>query len=581
MRQIKKEHLLIVILTGFLLLAGGLCFAMCIMTKYPLYFCVSMGSVFFGATNLLLLLLKIGSKVSMSGKKEVLRKMACIFCFIGYGLLVIVSCYVSIRYLQQMETVVYPAVSNIVVFLMLFVAAEIFEKICHYVKGNTTFERSMIQNNRNFMKFLVLESLLSTIGTLLEAKRLFAIQRYLGWVFTVLWFYYVGCILLSMAVNTIRKVFINEPYFNIPLPSLKKDGEESEKAVGFITYLETNTGISMRSLWSVKYLRQIAPFAVVLTGLFLWLSTCIVQVEAYQQAAVWRLGVLQEETLKQGIHFTLPYPFDKVEIYDTEVLNKMTIGFRSESSSDNLWTSSHQGEEYKLLLGSRDEVVSVNLRLEYRISDLLTYLSSSTTPEAILQASAYELVTDRTIHTDLHTFLSTDREVFSQSFLEELKQTLQEKELGLEVVSVVLESIHPPKEIAEVYQQAVSAEIDAQAIRLEAESRAVSDLAEADISYQEAIGLAHSDSEQKIAEAKSSVAEFLASVEANRSYGDAYKYQKYLRALKEAYGKANLVIVSEGIDQSAIYFGNFSAKEKDSDDRVLGDEKNDKNKEKE
>ena len=50
----------------------------------------------------------------------------------------------------------------------------------------------------------------------------------------------------------------------------------------------------------------------------------------------------------------------------------------------------------------------------------------------------------------------------------------------------------------------------------------------------------------------------MASVEAYNASSDAYKYQKYLAAVRKAYGNANLVILGEGVDQSAIYFGNIA-----------------------
>ena len=64
--------------------------------------------------------------------------------------------------------------------------------------------------------------------------------------------------------------------------------------------------------------------------------------------------------------------------------------------------------------------------------------------------------------------------------------------------------------------------------------------------------------EEKLAAAKASVTEFMASVEAYNASSDAYKYQKYLAAVRKAYGNANLVILGNGVDQSAIYFGNIA-----------------------
>ena len=134
--------------------------------------------------------------------------------------------------------------------------------------------------------------------------------------------------------------------------------------------MEENTGITLRSLWSIKYIREITPTVLFLIGLLLWMSTCVVQVETNQQAAIYRIGHLQDRILEPGLHLTLPYPFDKVEIYDTETISKTTIGYKAIENADNIWTEGHEGEEYKLLLGGGDEVVSINLRLEYKISDL-------------------------------------------------------------------------------------------------------------------------------------------------------------------------------------------------------------------
>lgn len=564
MKHTKKEHILIIIMTIFILLTGGVCFLLHKVTAYPLYFGISMTGFILGGTNLLFLLLHINYGTSCKKLWGILKKTGRVLCFAGYGMVLVFSSSAMFGLLGTMKTVVYPAVFNVVVFIALFVLAQVFAKLSAYVKADTAFEHALLRNSRMFMNLLAVEALLAVTCTLVEAKKLLALQRYVIWLFAIMLLYYIGAILLSMFVNAICKTFISEPYLNIPLLSLKKGGEQSEKAVGFIEYLETNTGISMRSLWSVKFIRQIAPLVIILFGLFLWLSTCIVQVESYQKGAVYRFGVLQEELLGAGIHLTLPYPFTKVEIYDTEVLKKTTIGFRSESSADNLWTSSHQGDEYKLLLGSGDELASINLRLEYKIRDLRHYLKSSAAPESILQAVAYELVTSQTIHTDLTTLLSTDRESFSQAFMDKLTVLLEEKDVGLEVVGVVLESIHPPKEIADVYQKTVSAEIDAQATILEAETIAATSLAKAQMSYDETVSQATSEQVYLVTEAKANIAEFMTSVEAYKTYGEKYTFQKYLNAVREAYGNANLVIVSEGIDQSAIYFGSFSSQGSDN-----------------
>lgn len=317
----------------------------------------------------------------------------------------------------------------------------------------------------------------------------------------------------------------------------------------------------MRSLWSLKLIKKLIPYTVLLAVILFWCCTGIVQIESNQEGAVYRFGKLQGYTLEPGIHMLLPYPFDRVEIYDTGTVNRMTVGYISSEDSDNIWTAGHGSSEYKLLLGGGNELVSINLRIEYKITDLYEYLRSSSSPESILRALAYESVTARTINTDLDSLLSVDRSAFSQSFAQSLSEDLFEYHIGLSVVNVVLESIHPPVEIASVYQEIVSAGILAEQYMLDAEAKAAVTKAEAEKSRDTAINSAKAAQSKAVAAARAEVSGFLASVSADTAYPDAYRYNKYLTAVGKAYGGSKLVIVGDGIDSSKIYFGNITVSE--------------------
>ena len=119
----------------------------------------------------------------------------------------------------------------------------------------------------------------------------------------------------------------------------------------------------------------------------------------------------------------------------------------------------------------------------------------------------------------------------------------------------MIESIHPPIEVAEIYQQIISAGIDAQRILLEAQARANVALEQARQSRDTDINQAQAASYKDVADAQASVAQFMASVDAYDSYGGNYRYYNYLEALQKAYQDSTLVIVGEGIDSSHLYLG--------------------------
>lgn len=581
--------------TFIILMICAITYGMFYITGYYLYFFLFITSLFLGATNLLFILLKCedtrvkkpkkvkAKKAKKRRKKKIVEEISeadtaeqkveadvkqkkrkhlslhpfvLPVCLIGYALVFYYCCTRIVSYAKTVVNEGKPIAAHAVFLIILFVVITILERLCKHSKDNTRFVTAILSNCRVFFTVLSVQTVLAAACVIVEVLQLVNIQKYIGYLYTGIFFYYVVFVTLSLLIILMRKELAVAPYIHVPVPFVKREIDGEEKS--FVEYLEENTGITLRSLWSIKYIREITPSILFMIGLLLWLSTCIIQVETNQQAAIYRIGNLQDRILQPGLHLTLPYPFDKVEIYDTETVNKTTIGYKAEENADNIWTEGHQGEEYKLLLGGGDEVVSINLRLEYKISDLKQYLTTATSPESMMQALAYELVTDQTIATDLSSLMSADRDAFSENFQKELGKMLKEKEIGLEVVAVVLESIHPPVEIAWVYQELISAEIKAEKYLVNAQDVAAVTIAQAETTYDTTVGTAQVSYEEKVAAAKASITEFMASVEAYNASSDAYKYQKYLAAVRKAYGNANLVILGEGVDQSAIYFGNIS-----------------------
>lgn len=440
-----------------------------------------------------------------------------------------------------------------VLLAALFVLFIILDKWCKHTVTENSFIGALLSNVRLCLALGRTLLLFTSAVTVIKLVSSYDLQKYLIYVIAFLYYYSAVFIIISFIARLIRNELSKKPEINMPLPFVTGGAKE----LGVLSYLENNTGITMRSLWSIRLIKHIVPYMVILVAAILWLSTGIIQIEPYQRGALYRFGKLQDDVLEPGIHLTLPTPFDKVVCYDTEAVNKVTIGYNTNAYSDNTWTGDHGGQEYKLLLGGGNELVSINLHLEYKISDLHSYLKNCSSPENLLEARAYELVTERTIETDLSTLLSVDRNEFAKVFKEELTDSINKYDIGLEVVSVVLESIHPPLDISEIYQQMISAEIEAEQYILNAEAKAAVALANAKKDYDTSVNAANAERFEKIANARASVAEFMASVEANNAYPDEYRFRKYLDALCKAYGKSRLVIVGEGIDSSNIYFTNI------------------------
>ena len=445
---------------------------------------------------------------------------------------------------------------HLVLVAALFVLVIIVDKYIKYLKRDDEFAQAILHNCRAFLNIAKILIGAQAIVISVLMLGLYDLTSILNIAILVFFYYIAVMVVLSVAVRAIRKELSTTPGIVILLPFFKSD----MKDLSVISFLEENTGITLRSLWSLKFVRKMLPIAFFAGVLIFWLSTGIVYVNSNQEGAVYRFGKLQEEILEPGIHFTLPYPIEKTEIYDTDTIQKVTIGYKSEEDVDNIWTAGHGENEYKLLLGSGNELVSINLRVEYRIADLKTYLQNSAAPERILEAKAYELTTKHTMDQDLATLLSVDREAFASSFKEELTALVEEAHTGLEVVNIIMESIHPPVEVAAVYQRLIGAQAEAEQIILEAQGKSVSSVLRSESYAQITIDSAMIAYHQKIAEANAALAEFMAAVEAYSEYPDAYVYQKYMNAMCSTYAGTKLILVGDDVDSSRIkiFYGSLS-----------------------
>lgn len=383
---------------------------------------------------------------------------------------------------------------------------------------------------------------------------LFQITRYADWAVMGLWLYAAASALVSVGIKVLRHGHEMDFHLYVLLPFYTRGGIQHSSA---LEWLEENTGISMRSLWSLQFLKETLPLCALGVVGVLWLSTCFVQIEAYERGALYRFGALSEEDILQpGLHVKLPVPFETAKIYDVSHAKTMIVGYEGDTESkNNLWTMAHAGEEQQLLLGAGRELVAINLKVIYRISDLHAYLTNYSNPEAALNAKGYEIVMHYTVDTDINTIISEDRSILAHKIEEELVAYAQQADLGLEVMSVTLASIHPPITIADVYQSVVSAGIQKKAATLTAEGAAMVAREQAEADKQVAVNDAGINRDNRVSAARAEVTEYNASIEAYQIDPEGYQLNRYLDSVQKALAGKKKYLVGEGVELDHLYSG--------------------------
>lgn len=349
------------------------------------------------------------------------------------------------------------------------------------------------------------------------------IYPYLAWVYRISLGYIALLLAFGLIVSIIKHDTAGEMNYPVFIPFINKtDGEKISDT------LEKYTGLSLKSLWSIKLTGAVLPGAVLFLAALLFVSTCVYKVEPYEEAVVYRFGTLSEMSVTQGLHFKLPYPIDKVELYEVHRSKSVTVGYEATGADDNLWNGTHASEEYTLLTGNGNELVSANLKLNYHISNLTDYIKTSSEPERILTAFAYEAVLSHTAFTDLDTLMSVDRTGLSAELKKEINEQLSAAAVGVTVDEVILESIHPPVDIADVYQSVVSAAVKKTTLITNAEKEAANSIANAEKTAKTSVKDAETRQTEKISTARYDAAVFDAADEAYRQHPESFRLSKYL-----------------------------------------------------
>jgi len=366
------------------------------------------------------------------------------------------------------------------------------------------------------------------------------------------WVYYAASVylLISLAINILLTMLkgnvLSFDYSLFPKYLLSKEQ---------FTEAMAKWKVSVKSLYTIRFTLKILPALALALIFVLFFSTSVFVVQPHQQAAVYHFGKLDRSSIKDaGLHFKFPYPIDKTEIYDVRRVASMQIGYESSGTADFLWTQKHDIGEYTLLLGNGNEMVAVNIKILYIISDLYSYIKTYANAQAVLGAATYNALMTRTISTTLDSFLNVDRNSLSASVMDELSAFCESEKLGFSVVQVVIENIHPPVDIADVYQKVVSASVDKTTMITRAHTYAEKRLIEAAKLSKFAIDGARAMQYDRTSDAQKESAVFYAATDAYRISPGSYELTKNLDVYQKIIKSNKVYVFSRGAENAISKF---------------------------
>ena len=251
-------------------------------------------------------------------------------------------------------------------------------------------------------------------------------------------------------------------------------------------------------------------------------------VDDKQQAVVTTFGKVTDIT-DPGLHFKIPFGVQQVHKVDVNVYQKIELGY---VTNENGATSTKTGES-TMITGDYN-IVNVDFFVEYKISDPVTYLFSSTDPEMILRNLIQSQVRNVVGSAAVDSVLTDGKEGIQSQVKELVAEILAEYDIGLTLVDVRIQDAEPPtNEVVEAFKAVETAKQQAEAVVNEAKAYQNAQIPNAEAQADKLLQNAQFLKQKRINEAVEAVAMFEAMYAEYIQNPDITKARMYFEAISQ------------------------------------------------
>ena len=293
-----------------------------------------------------------------------------------------------------------------------------------------------------------------------------------------------------------------------------------------------------------KKLARFLPLVLAVLVLVAAALTCFYTVDDKQQAVVTTFGKVTDVT-GPGLHFKLPFGIQQVEKVDVNVYQKIELGYTTDENGNILTNTS----ESTMITGDYN-IVNVDFFVEYKISDPVQYLYSSTAPELILRNLIQSQVRNVVGSSTVDSVLTDGKESIQLQVKELVAQILAEYDIGLSLVDVRIQDAEPPTvDVIEAFKAVETAKQQAQAVVNDSIAYENAQLPAAEAEVDKLLREAEYQKTARINEAVEQVAMFAAMYEEYAQDPDMTKARMYYEAIQRILPGVRLYInTGDGTD---------------------------------
>lgn len=341
--------------------------------------------------------------------------------------------------------------------------------------------------------------------------------------------------------------------------------------------LDYQFGFKVSETWFYRFFEKALGWIILLQVGVLLLSTCVVFIDAGEQGLLERFGrpVPGRTLLGPGAHLKWPWPIERAYRYRTEQIQNFVVGSVPDPNAEReravRWTVAHTKEE-NFLVANREQsnsqdtnavsgkrtppvsLVTVSIPVQFQVTNLMSWVYNHDDAASLLQDLATREVVRFLMGADMNELMSSGRWDAAQLLQERIQQVAQEQQIGVRIVSLGLQDLHPPVKVAPEYEKVVAAIQTKEAKILSARADAIRTNALAEANAVTTLNQAHAGRLAREVGALAEAALFTNQIPAFEAAPSVYTERKYLETLVRGTAEARKYVLLTTNTQDVLTF---------------------------
>ncbi len=344
--------------------------------------------------------------------------------------------------------------------------------------------------------------------------------------------------------------------------------------------LDYQFGFKVSETWFYKAMEKAFVWIVLLQLGALFVSSMFVIVRPHEQALLERSGSPVGGVLTPGFHLKAPWPIDKVYRYNPKELQKINVGFvppeDEQSQRVLLWTKQHNEEEFHMLVANADmtedldsesgekvkrvpvNLLTVSIPVHFVIEDLEQWVYNHSDGPKLLEEIAYRETVRRLVNVDIQSVMAEGRAATADDLKNRIQKKADDAKMGIRVVFVGLQDVHPPMGggedggVAAAYEGVNNASQGKETRALQAMEYRHTLVPGAHAEAKQTLENAEAYKYRVMAEAASLAAQFTNQMAAYKAAPNVFKERAHLKTVSKAMSKTRKYVITAGNTEDSV-----------------------------